>query len=269
MEHYRNNMDKETTKKNILLEIIKKVIQETGFNEILFPPELEPYYVELASKHPDRCVDGRKALEKFAERYKGAQLAGGSLGMVDVLRIIMPHITEEKIRKIIEKTYSDNGLVIGAHIDDKHGEIKDSDELNNRTEGCGNQMVVANGKVDVASELKVTPELVKGRITWVRSLEDKGVVVTLTGHHQEKVAVVNFISGTTFDTQNAENSEAFNMDLATVYDRAGLIFETLELEHEDLGNKENFQEVFTKVAFTDYLQTLSALGAPKTVAIRS
>jgi len=274
MELNKDIENKDSKSRSLLLRFVKEIGEEQGFEVTLLESSFKEYFV-LSQNQPDRCVDGRKRLiikkRNITEKnYKGIQIPGASLGILDSL-IVVTKLDENISRDVLLNTYKNNGILVGAHIDDEHGHIVDTALLIDRYLGCGNQKVLMEGKLAVFEGMKVDEGLIRERFGWVRN---NGSVIALTGEHKEKTAVVNLVRGTTFDTESGveNNSSVFNCDLAEVYFRAGLLFDYLKnvnIKHKGPDEKDNFQEKFTKAILIDYLQTLSALGAGKILKVNA
>ena len=257
--------------KGTLREIVERVAEEEGFKVETLPSEYEPFYTQvLPTGH--RCVDGRAVKPEMgarsdpefgAEQYKGMQLSGGSLGVVNAVRLVSA-LDEKQAREVVKAAADQLRQRLGDHIDDKHGHL-DGPQLKERFEGCGNQDAIAAGKLPMYKGIEID---VADRMRWLE--ESGGVVAVLTGDHQEQLAAVNLVPETTFDTCQAvsEGKSTFNADLPEVWQFAGAMYEQLPDSARQEWSQEEFQQAIVEAVMRDYLQTLKALGALRTVYIR-
>lgn len=192
---------------NQLLTLVKQTAQEEGFETGNLEEKYHQYYVS-SLKNGHRCVDGRAVLETYEDGqptdYKnennlGDQFPGGTFGIIGALRVVAK-LDENKAREVVKKVCDNQGIRMGDHIDDGHGQIKIKEELEQRTKGCGNQDAAGDGKIPMYADL-VNEEIIKDRFAWLRT--NNGAVPVLTGEHEEKLATVNLEAGKTFNTSKA------------------------------------------------------------------
>jgi hypothetical protein len=256
-----------------LLELINEVATEEGFKVETLPAEFEPYYeVKLNPQAPDRCIDGRKPHNSCKGEYDGAQLPGGTVGLLDEVKAA-ELLSESEARDLVGRTYRRHGFTLGIHSDDHHCEITDPVELEKYEEGCGNQKKKAEGKIPMIND--VSDELVRDRQKWV--IDNGGQKIPLTDKHCESCGAINLVPGTTFNTSRAavEEHAIFNADVAELYMRAGLMFDTageegMETIKAKIGDdRQKFQDDVTCALVRDYLQTARVLAGADTIHVRS
>lgn len=254
-----------------LLTIVKNVSQQEGFEVKPLEEKYAKHYTQIKNTG-HRCVDGRAVLEQYQdgsktpwknEDYLGAQLPGGTFGLISTLRVVAG-IDEVRAREAVMSVCNSLDQKMGDHIDDEHGHTQSKQELDSRFKGCGNQDASGDGKIPMYAGF-MTEELVKDRFEWLR--ENGGSVPALTGEHNEHLAAINLKPETTFNTPQAVESDesVFNADLPYVWNLAGEMYTQL------VGSQmtqEEFQTKVVEAVVRDYAQTLVALGGQKEFYIR-
>jgi len=258
-----------------LTGLVKLVVEEEGFKTEILPNDFEKYYVSIDHQSGRRCVDGRQPITEYQNEateyadnnYTGGQFAGGSNGELGALRVVTG-LGEDEARGVLTRVCSKRGIRLGNHNDDGHGEIKEKEELSNRTKGCGNQDKLAEGELPMYEDLGINKAIQIARIDWIK--EQGGLFPALAGSHEEKGTGINLAGGTTFDTKTAVNEESsiFNLDVRQMYEFAPDIYEELPDEVKRQIKTEDFRKQMVKAVVRDYLQTLKALGGSEIVWLK-
>ncbi len=213
------------------------------------------YFVPVNPSLPDRCVDGRKCDDK---NFFGGQFPAATLGILDNLIFILD-IDETRARRVISSTYKKNKLKLGAHIDDKHGEIT-GEKLHKRIKGCGNQKKAGEGELSVVKPFN-SPNILGGRLKWIR--DNGGFIAVLRGKHNEKLPIININSDLTFNSNLATYNKysAFNFDFTETLIRSGYLY--AQITSEGLNTKsyseEDFCTSFATTLTRNYIQTVRSL----------
>lgn len=203
--------------------------------------EIFKHYVEIPNWRTlsPFCVDGRESTDADEPLYP--QALGGSLHFAVLSYLLDDTNTYPDMKFAITQTFQtlkDQGFALGVHGDD-HAPC-----------GCGfcNKLRtivtrLQEKKDDIANILSAgVPNFDK--VKWKNLIENVGNNIhgktvkggaetlehaksidgvqfqTLTGSHQEVVAVVNTIERTTLDTKTNQSSQAFNLDLWYVQEGA-------------------------------------------------
>lgn len=257
-----------------LQEIIDIVAQKEGFQVEILPEEYIAYYVGVNNGSGHRCVDGRAVLEQAGEEatgfsneaYNGAQFPGGTCGVIGAIRVVLD-MSETEARSLAKGTCDKHGISMGDHTDDDHGRITNLAELVIRTAGCGNQDAGEMGRIPMYEEIYYDG-LVADRITWLR--ENGGSVPPLSGNHFENLPAINLDPNITFGNRGAvlEGKSVFNLDLATLYNLAGLLYDDRNAQENDVDGRSDFQDAIAHEVVRDYFQTLTALDGGNKVFVK-
>lgn len=186
--------------------------------------EFEKYLVP-ADRTKRRCVDERYATDQTA----GPQIQGATSGEVDALKQIR-HLSEEDAWK----TMSDAGIPIDGHVDNHKG-----------ANGCGYNNKVETDPSSVGASEQVTAS------SRLRRVEDAhGTILHYTGDHNPAYATVNYVHGTTLDTNRilGAGKGTFNCDAWILAEDA----EKLGLQGEDMA-------MFIKLVVDSYKKTITTL----------
>lgn len=180
------------------------------------------------------CVDGRNG--DVAELYP--QALGGSLNIVAVKTLLEGDLSNFNDNlSAIFSSLKDAGFVLGVHGDDHapcgcgfcNNLAKIITRLKSNKEEIfkilkphigEDQMELWNTIMNKIAQAK-EGDLPEGEETLTHAKSIEGVSYqTLTGKHQEQVAVVNLIEDTTLDVDRNQNHQAFNLDLWYVEEQA-------------------------------------------------
>lgn len=262
-----------------LMALVREVAEERNFKIERLGEPFTDYYVE-AQNAGDRCGDGRAVLEEYTkgggstgytnENYKGSQIFGGTLGMIGLLRHVAK-MDEASARVVISAVYKKYDIKMGNHIDDDHGRKQTVEELAERNAGCANQGEAAKGNMPMYKGM-VDQQTVDSRYQYLQD-HDASIPV-LTGEHEEKRQALNLIPKMTFSTGKAveEDNSIFNVDLAEIHRRAGLIYKHLQdegISYTGSSEEGGFQDEFIHAAVLDCAQTYEALDKPKVFHIHA
>ncbi len=213
--------------------------------------------------HSTRCVDDRA--DKSGENL-GAQLPGGSEHIVDLLFVAITKaggtVTKHQLLDMLQAVYASPtakhlNLLPGVHIDDEHGHLTDTTEIEARVKGCGYDSVRCRvlARFDMALDYISGTDIAKAReLGW-------GVQVLTGEHHAQATAAVNYVKGTTLKTKSlwlADRVPSFNYDIWVVEALAEVMKSVLEESgYSDAG--ELLEKNATEWGSSLYTNTLDIL----------
>jgi hypothetical protein len=263
-----SNTEVETTMR-LLERLIRKVANEEGFEVEPLPSKNLANFRQARKDSPTRCVDERPVVEEVKGRrtgfsnatYDGIQIPGATPGALDILKKTIG-IPEQEAREVIARVSYTDGFRMGAHIDDKHGQIDSPEELLKRKRGCGDQLKKMEGKLPMYKG--TNPNDLETRLDWLKS--HNAPVIPLSGAHEAQLANINLNPETTYDNLQGKHKgqSMFNCDLGAV---AGPLANSIHHVLEETGRnkqgmgKEELREAIAETTARNYLQTLKALGA--------
>jgi hypothetical protein len=236
--------DKIWNQKGVSLK--RRLKQASGLKDrirkALLPASLSKYVVPVDASAPTRCIDGRirTGWDNDPDLQKcplGPKVAGGTVHAALTQRIVDAENLRENLRfeediKAVIKRFKDIGIGFGGHIDDnQHG-------LNT---GCGavdniNLILDRLQQPTHQEQLRGLAHLILAEAYDARyivreaSAQSQESVPSLHGPHNEVGLILNFIPGTTVDTDrfshdNDDEIQLFAWDIWHMYEEAQRLYD--------------------------------------------